>query len=123
MPKPAPIYRTDHVACPLNAGKLLRVATLIGTMRAVANREAPLQWKLFYHGRYGAFEKTATADWTRAWVESGEISVTHAQMIMAQVAGGLEGFIGNVQNTYTSLVSGCSSPYDDTTNIAVEPFF
>lgn len=113
MAKPSPIYRTDLLACPLNAGKLQSVAALLDRVRTCAEQEAKLQWGLFYRGRYGPFEATATAGWTRPWCTTENpnerLPVSYAQMVMAQVAGSLKGFIGNVQNTYTRLVSHCPS--------------
>lgn len=110
MTKPAPQYRTDTLVCPLNAGKLAKVRDLVTVMRKIAEEESDLQWRRFYRGGWQGFESMATKGWSRPWVEEERFSVTHAQMVMAQVAGQLKGHWGNVKNRYTKLVSGSSLP-------------
>ena len=110
MPKPSPQWRTDALACPLNTGKLAKVMELVRAMRKTAEMEAALQWHRFYRGGWQGFEAMAKKGWSRPWVNDGSMSTTHAQMVMAQVAGQLKGHWGNVKNTYTQLVSGSSLP-------------
>ena len=106
MSNPSPQWRTDALACPLNAGKLAKVRELVRAMRKTAGMEASLQWHRFYRGGWQGFEAMAKKGWSRPWVNDGSISTTHAQMVMAQVAGQLKGHWGSVKNTYTQLVSG-----------------
>ena len=110
MPKVAPDYRTDHLACPLNAGKLVQVRALVLTLRRIAQQEARLQWQQFYQGGWQDFEATARKGWTRPWIRDRRLNVTFSQLVMCQVAGALQGYFGNVQNTYTDLVSGSRLP-------------
>lgn len=110
MTKSSPQWRTDALACPLNAGKLAKVRALVRAMRKTAGMEANLQWHRFYRGGWQGFEAMAKKGWSRPWVNDGSISTTYAQMVMAQVAGQLKGHWGNVKNTYTQLVSGSSLP-------------
>ena len=110
MPKAAPDYRTDHLSCPLNAGKLVKVRELVLTLRRIAKQEARLQWQQFYQGGWQDFETTARKGWTRPWIRDGRLNVTFSQLVMCQVAGALQGYFGNVQNTYTELVSGSKLP-------------
>ena len=110
MAKPSPEYRADHLACPLNAGKFAQVKALVLKMRQIAEREAALQWHQFYKGRWQSFESMAKQGWTRPWIQEGALNTTFSQLVMSQVAGILQGYFGNVQNTYTSLVSGSSLP-------------
>ena len=110
MPKAPPEYRTDHLACPLNAGKLVQVRALVLTLRRIAKQEAALQWQQFHRGGWQDFETTARKGWTRPWIQDGRLNVTFSQLVMCQVAGSLQGYFGNVQNTYTELVSGSNLP-------------
>lgn len=110
MPKVAPEYRTDHLPCPLNAGKLVQVRDLVLALRRIAKQEAALQWQQFHQGGWQGFEATARKGWTRPWIRDGRLNVTFSQLVMCQVAGALQGFLGNVQNTYTELVSGSRLP-------------
>jgi hypothetical protein len=48
----------------------------------------------------------AAKGWNRPWVASGILTTSHGQMVMAQVAASLQGYFGNVMNTYAGLVSG-----------------
>ena len=110
MSTPSPQWRTDALACPLNEGKRAKVTALVRALRKTAGRESHLQWHRFYRGGWQGFESMATKGWTRPWVNDGSLSTTHAQMVMAQVAGQLKGHWGNVKNTYTRLVAGSSLP-------------
>ena len=110
MANPSPEYRTDHLACPLNAGKLEKVRDLVLAMRKVAKRESVLQWRQFHLGRWQSFESMATKGWTRPWVKDETLNTTFSQLVMSQVAGSLKGHFGNVQNTFALMVSGSSLP-------------
>lgn len=107
MPSPSsPVWRTDTLVCPLHASKLKKVVRLIRVLRRHAALEAAWQWDRFRRGRWSGFESVAKAGWTRPWVTDGSLSVTHAQLVMAQVAGQLHSHFSNVQNSYTKLVTG-----------------
>ena len=110
----APDYLAYTIPCPLNAGKLIEVASFVRKWRQLAEREAAWQWRRYFQTRgLEGFEASATKGWTRAWVGSGEASVTLAQQVMAQVAGQLKGHIGQVENTFASLVARSSLSSDD----------
>lgn len=106
MAKPAPDYRTDLLDCPLNAGKLERVVELVRAMRRCAGMEAKQQWRQFFRGGWESFEASASKGWSRPWTKDQTLTVSHAQMVMSQVAASLQGHMGNVQNTYSDLVVG-----------------
>jgi hypothetical protein len=106
MKSAQPQWRTDHLPCPLNAGKLLSVTQLIVAMRQCATLESALQWQQFHRKHWTGFESMASKGWNRPWVKSGKLTTGYGQMVMAQVAGSLQGYFGNVRNTYASLVSG-----------------
>jgi hypothetical protein len=106
MKSAQPQWRTDHLPCPLNAGKLSSVAQLIVAMRQCATLEAALQWQQFHRKHWTGFESMASKGWNREWVKSGKLTTSYGQMVMAQVAGSLQGYLGNVMNTYTAMVSG-----------------
>jgi hypothetical protein len=106
MKSAQPQWRTDLLSCPLNAGKLSSVTQLIVAMRQCATREAALQWQQFHRKHWTGFESMASKGWNRPWIKSGKLTTGYGQMVMAQVAGSLQGYFGNVMNTYTSLVSG-----------------
>lgn len=110
MPKAIPEYRTDHLACLLNAGKLDQVRKLVIRLRQVAGREAAWQWRYFQEGGWKGFQSMAKAGWSRPWIDEGVLNTTFSQLVMSQVAGSLQGYFGNVQNTYTRLVSGSRLP-------------
>ena len=110
MPTNAPQYRTDHLACPLNPGKMVQVRALVLAMRQAATREQRLQWQQFYKSGWQNFESMARAGWSRPWVTDSTLKTTHAQLVMSQVAGSLKGFFGNVQNSYVQLVAGSTLP-------------
>ena len=110
MPKVAPEYRTDHLSCPRSAGKLVQVRDLVLTLRRIAQQEAARQWQQFHQGGWQDFEATARKGWTRPWIQDGRLNVTFSQLVMAQVAGALQGYFGNVHNTYKELVSGSKLP-------------
>jgi putative transposase len=114
MPLPRPDYLAYTVPCPLNAGKLARVVDFVKHWRGLATREAAWQWRHFFTtGGSEGFQASARAGWTREWVTSRDSTVTLAQQVMAQVAGQLTGHLGNVQNTFTRLVSSSSLSADD----------
>jgi putative transposase len=94
----------------LNKGKLAKVVELVLAMRQCASQEAKLQWKQFFERNWSGFESTARQGWTRPWVKNNQLTVSHGQMVMSQVAGILSGFMGNVQNTFVELVSASSLP-------------
>jgi putative transposase len=110
MPKASPEYRADHLACPLNPGKLGQVRELVRELRKTATREASLQWRQFYQGLWQGFESMAKKGWTRPWIRDSTLNTTFSQLVMSQVSASLKGYFGNVQNTYTELVSGSSLP-------------
>ena len=110
----APDYLSYTIPSPLNAGKLIEVASFVRKWRQLAEREAAWQWRRYFQTRgLEGFEASATKGWKRAWVGSGEASVTLAQQVMAQVAGQLKGHIGQVENTFASLVARSSLSSDD----------
>ena len=110
----APDYLAYTIPCPLNAGKLVQVAAFIRKWRQLAGREAAWQWKQYFQTRgIEGFEASATKGWTRPWVGTGESSVTLAQQVMAQVAGQLKGHMGQVENTFASLVARSSLSSED----------
>ena len=88
----------------------VQVRDLVLTLRRIALQEAKLQWQQFHQGGWQDFEATARQGWTRPWIQDGRLNVTFSQLVMCQVAGSLQGFLGNVQNTYTELVSGSRLP-------------
>ena len=110
----SPDYLAYTIPCQLNAGKLVQVVDYVRKWRQLAEREAAWQWKNYFQTRgVEGFEASATKGWTRPWIGSGEASVTLAQQVMAQVAGQLKGHIGQVENTFASLVARSSLPSDD----------
>ena len=110
MGKPSPDYRTDTLFCPLNPGKRMRVVELVLAMRRCAKREASLQWQQFFKRGWNGFEATAREGWSRPWTQDQTLTVSHGQMVMSQVAGSLQGYLGNVKNTYAELVAGSTLP-------------
>ena len=52
----------------------------------------------------------AKQGWSRPWTQDETLTVSHGQMVMSQVAASLQGYFGNVKNTYTELVAGSSLP-------------
>lgn len=110
----APDYLAYTIPCPLNAGKLVQVAAFVRKWRQLAGREAAWQWRQYFQTRgVEGFEASATKGWTRPWVGTGESSVTLAQQVMAQVAGQLKGHMGQVENTFASLVARSSLSSED----------
>ena len=110
----APDYLAYTIPCPLNASKLVQVAALVRKWRQLAEREAARQWRRYFQTRgVEGFEASATKGWTRPWVCTGESSVTLAQQVMAQVAGQLKGHMGQVENTFASLVARSSLSSED----------
>lgn len=110
MPVLTPEYRVDHLKCPLNPGKLKGVRTLVHTLRAAAKREAYVQWRFFHKHRHIKFEPLGEKGRPRPWVTDKTLMAAHGQMVTSQVAGALQGFIRNVQNTYRSRVTHSSLP-------------
>ena len=103
----SPDYLAYTVPCPLNSGKLAQVASFVKHWRALAARESAWQWRRFFETRgTKGLESVARAGWSRPWVASGDSTVTLAQQVMAQVAGQLQGYLGNVENTFMRLVAG-----------------
>lgn len=110
----APDYLAYTIACPVNEGKLEQVAAFVRKWRQLAEGEAAWQWRHYFQTRgIEGFEASAKTGWTRPWIASGQSSVTLAQQVMAQVAGQLKGHMGQVENSFASLVAGSQlSPED-----------
>lgn len=93
------IYRTDLLTQHMNAGKQLKVRSLLSAWRGVAVLQGREQWKLFFTS--GVISKKH--DVSRTGYEV--IGTSYGQMVRWQVVGQIESWLSNRSNEFRELVN------------------